>query len=114
MNAVNTDSKNKFGLTTRDMRAIRSVFEKYPQIVEVHIFGSRAKGNFKLGSDIDLAVMNVGVTDKCIREMLSDFEESSLPYKVDLVNFATIKHPDFIEHIKRVGILLYRKAESVA
>jgi predicted nucleotidyltransferase len=112
MKAVKTDSKNKFGLTMRDMLTIKKIFEKYPQIKEVHIFGSRAKGNYTTGSDIDLAVMNSGVTDYCIRNIMSDFEESSLPYKVDLVKFTTIKHADFIDHIKRVGVLFYRKPEG--
>jgi predicted nucleotidyltransferase len=101
--------KNRFGLTDRDMQTIQVIFNKYPEVEEVHIFGSRAKGIHKNGSDIDLAVMNQGVNENNLTKMRSDFEESSLPFKIDLINFPTLKHSGFIDHIKRVGITIYRK-----
>ena len=61
-------------------------------------------GNYKYGSNIDLAVMNKDVSLKTIAKLISDFEESSLPYKVDLVNDPTPKHKHLIDHIDRIGI----------
>ena len=61
--------KNKFGLTERDMQTIQDIFNKYPEVEVVHIFGSRAKGTFKIGSDVDLALMNTGINDKIIRKL---------------------------------------------
>ena len=101
--------ENKFGLTERTMQTISEIFEKYSEIEEVIMFGSRAMGNYKLGSDLDLAIMNIGVDDKTIMHLKNDFEESSLPISVDLVNFPDLKHPDFIDHIERVGKVFYRK-----
>jgi uncharacterized protein len=100
--------ENKFGLTERSIQTISEIFEKYPVIEEVVVFGSRAMGNYKLGSDLDLAIMNIGVDDKTIMRLKNDFEDSSLPISVDLVNFPQLKHPDFIEHIERVGKVFYR------
>jgi hypothetical protein len=53
--------------------------------------------------------MNEGVKDTFIRKMKSDFEDSSLPYTVDLVNYPTLKHPELKNHIDRVGVPLLQK-----
>jgi len=68
-----------------------------------------AKGTYKLCSDIDLAIMNEVVKNTVIGKMKSDFEDSSLPYTVDLVNYHTIKHPELKNHIDRVGTSFYEK-----
>jgi predicted nucleotidyltransferase len=75
----------------------------------VHIFGSRAKGTSKPGSDIDLAIMNRLPDIKVLLRLKNDFEESSLPYKVDLVDFHTLTNQNFIDHIKRVGEVFYQR-----
>lgn len=102
-------NRNAFGLTDRDMRTLEDIFGKHPDIQTVVIFGSRAKGNYKYGSDIDLAVMNQGITDMHIRSIQSEFEDSSLPYFVDLINYHNLTHSDLKNHIDRVGIPIYRK-----
>ena len=106
------NNQNRFGLTERDMKTFQTIFGKYSEVKEVYVFGSRAKGNYKPGSDIDLAVMNDGADTKTIARLLSDFEESSLPIKVDLINFPVLKHNELIEHIKRAGVVFYKLNES--
>ncbi len=100
-------SDSKFGLTERDIITLKTIFKKYPEVKSVYIFGSRAKGNYKPGSDIDLAIMNEAVSARTLSNLNSDFSESSLPYTVDLVNFTSLKHPEFIAHIERVGLVFY-------
>ena len=95
------------GLTERDVNTITGIFLKFPQITRVVVFGSRAKGNYKPGSDIDLAIMNEGVTDDIIRKVHSEFESSNLPYFVDIINYPTLNHKELKEHIDRVGIVFY-------
>ena len=107
--SMNKKEKNAFGLTDRDTKTLQDIFNKYPDVENVFIFGSRAKGTYKQGSDIDLAIMNEGVKDTVIGKMKSDFEDSSLPYTVDLVNYHTIKHPELKNHIDRVGVPFYEK-----
>jgi len=99
--------KNKYGLTERSIRELYAIFSKYPDVKEVHLFGSRAKGNYKTGSDIDLAVMNTGLQPKTISRVLAECAESSLPVAVDLVDFNALTYPAFIDHIQRTGILFY-------
>ncbi|MGQ0827286.1 MAG: nucleotidyltransferase domain-containing protein [Bacteroidota bacterium] len=110
---MNSIRENKFGLTVRDMQTILNIFSKYREVKEVHIFGSRAKDTYRPGSDIDLAIMNKKVTDRTITQLQNDFEESSLPYTVDLVNYPLLKHPEFIDHIKRVGRVFLCKNNTI-
>jgi uncharacterized protein len=105
-------TKVKFGLSERNIRELMAIFSKYPDIRLVHVFGSRAKGNFNSGSDIDLAIMNSGLQPKTIMRVLSDCADSSLPFKVDLVNFHEITNPEFIDHIRRVGMEFYEAENS--
>lgn len=103
--------KTDFGLTERDLNTIFSILRKYEAISLVHVFGSRALGTHKPGSDIDLAIMNDGVPDKTFVQLQGDFSESSLPYRVDLVDFTRLTHKEFTDHIQRVGLVFYRKGE---
>jgi predicted nucleotidyltransferase len=101
------------GLTTRDRSTIDRIFRGYPGIREVRIFGSRAKGLSHPGSDLDFAIMNEGF---CFDELLhirSDFEESDLPYTVDIVYYPTLKHEALKNHINRVGTVVYRSMEAI-
>ena len=104
---MNEGSLNNFGLSPRNMETIFSVLKLYPEIKQVVIFGSRAKGNYHSGSDIDLAIMNSDVSLKGLTEIQQLFKESDLPYFVDIVDFSTLNHSDLKEHILRVGMEFY-------
>lgn len=111
---MNNKNRNRFGLTDRDMESIFSIFDDCKDVTSVYIFGSRAKGSHNLGSDIDLAIMDRNLPEKKIRELKSDFEESTLPYNVDLIHYPALDKREFIDHIDRVGVPFYsRKRKSV-
>ncbi|MCC5907910.1 MAG: nucleotidyltransferase domain-containing protein [Balneolaceae bacterium] len=110
---MNHKNRNRFGLTDRDMRTIQAIFQTYPAVESVHIFGSRAKGNHRIGSDLDLAIMNKGVSSKQIASIRGDFEQSSLPYNVDLVDFNRIDKKEFTDHIKRVGVPFFKQNREI-
>jgi predicted nucleotidyltransferase len=97
------------GLSNRDIQTIKDIFNRYPDVEKVWLFGSRAIGNYHKGSDIDLAVMNEGISNKTIQSLVTDFEESSLPYFVDVIYFPELKHAGLNEHIKSVGRSFYIK-----
>lgn len=103
------ESINKFGLSERDMETINSLLQKFPEIKQVNIFGSRALDTYKQGSDIDLAVMNDNVTDKALNKLLSELSESALPYRVDIINYPTLSHEELKAHIQRVGQVFYKQ-----
>ena len=89
---------NKFGLTPKQRQIIENIFlEVCPNIQSVRIFGSRATGKHKDYSDIDLVIY--GEDAKKIDTLWTYFNESSLPYKVDLCSYETIKSPLLKKHI---------------
>ena len=104
---MNTLPPNTYGLTERDIRTLFEIFGKFSEVKSVYLYGSRAIGTYQFGSDIDLAIMNEGVSDKTIREIKAEIEDSNLPYFVDITNFATLTHKELAEHIQRIGMPFY-------
>ncbi|MDO9576629.1 MAG: nucleotidyltransferase domain-containing protein [Candidatus Cloacimonadales bacterium] len=98
----------KFGLKIRDIDNIIKAIREFPEIEKIVIFGSRAMGNFKNGSDVDLAVFGNDVTDVTIKRF-SDLlnEELPLPYFFDVVDFNSISNSDLIEHIEEEGKIFF-------
>ena len=89
-----------FGLSDSELCQIRSLLQS-SGITKAFIFGSRAKGNYKVGSDVDIAIDG----DETKASYLLN-EESQLPYYFDIVNINKIKNKNLLDHIKRVGALL--------
>jgi predicted nucleotidyltransferase len=97
------------GLSRKELTDLCQVFQSFPGIRDVVVFGSRAKGTAKPGSDVDLAVK--GASDsEIIRLSASLNEETTLPYFFDVVAFETITSHELREHIERVGVLIYSSA----
>ena len=99
------------GLATNELTMLLAVFRRYPRIRQVLLFGSRAKGTANASSDIDLAVY--GMPDDLQVESLSmDLDELPLPYKYDVKAIESISNTPLLEHIKRVGVTIYKNPES--
>ncbi len=108
-----TEQANHFGLRESDLTNIVTLLSLFEQIEEAVIFGSRAKGNFKNGSDVDIAIkgnIDLATTTK-LSYMLN--EETLMPYKFDIVNYTQNSHEDLKKHIDRVGITIYDKNSSL-
>lgn len=80
---------------------------RYEQVEEVVIYGSRAKGNYKPGSDIDLTLKGRGLDLKILNKISLDLDDLLLPYTFDLSIFSHIVNPEFLDHIERVGQVFY-------
>ena len=97
-----------FGLAEKDIQAIRTVFAKYPAVEKVLLYGSRAMGNFKNGSDIDLVLVGPEKLNLNIQyKIMEDIDELMLPYLFDISIFHKISDPSVIDHINRVGVVFY-------
>lgn len=94
------------GLRQNELDLICSVFPKYTEIIEVIVFGSRAKGNYRFNSDIDLAVKSLN-NDLQVSALAQDLNELPLPYKFDIQSLSSIKNFLLLDHIKRVGKVIY-------
>lgn len=101
---------NPWGLKESHIHLVQKTLAEFPEIREVRIFGSRAMGNFKPGSDIDLALYGDGPIAHLTRLSAKLNEELPLPYLFDVVDYAAIENPDLTTHIDRFGQIFYRKA----
>ena len=97
------------GLTQEEIEKINSVFSKYLAIESVILHGSRAKGNYKAYSDIDLSLKGNEIGLEVFQSIEFALDDLLLPYKVDLSIYHKITNPDFVEHIDRVGKVFYKK-----
>lgn len=105
---------NEFGLSEEAMKWILRVIGVFPEIEEVIIFGSRAKGTYKPGSDIDFAIKG-NLPDFSYPEKLRSMLEEGLylPYFFDVLDYSKIKNPELKDHIDCVGKIFYTKNETV-
>lgn len=104
---MNETHWNKYGISATNGKRITDILSQFAEVQESILFGSRAKGNFKPGSDIDLAVKGP-VSKDTLSALLTTFEESLLPYFVDVVIYEHITNEALREHIDRVGISIYK------
>ena len=101
---------NAFGLTTLDIETIVAILRKQPLVMEAIIFGSRAKGNYKNGSDVDIALKGEKLDFKTITHISYVLnEETLMPYKFDVLNYHTISNTELVEHVDRVGLSFYKR-----
>lgn len=98
-----------FGLSEETIEEISSVFKRYDNIDKVVLFGSRAKGNYRSGSDIDLAIMGEKISDQELMSISIQLEDLGLLYKIDLLNYNQHKNTPIGEHIDRVAKIFYNR-----
>ena len=96
-----------YGLPINTIRKIQNVFSNYLDIHRVCLYGSRAKGNYHAGSDIDLTIMDDSFNSSRLLKIETELDDLLLPYKIDLSIFCKIENQDLIDHIQRVGIDFY-------
>ena len=97
------------GLTKDQNDLVIQILAFLPEIREVILYGSRAKGNHTLGSDIDLTLKGSDLDHSSIQKLMSKFDESTLPFTIDLSIYNQIQSKDLLAHIKRVGVCIYEK-----
>ncbi len=102
----------KFGLKQTTIDAINSVFNSFTEVDEAILYGSRAKGNYKNGSDIDITLKGKNLNINTLNKISLVIDDLLLPYTLDLSILKQIKNPDLIAHIERVGIVFYEKEKS--
>ncbi|MCC5930629.1 MAG: nucleotidyltransferase domain-containing protein [Cyclobacteriaceae bacterium] len=100
-----------FGLQQKDIDALKRCFAQYPEIEQVLLYGSRAMGNYRKGSDIDLTIKG-NLDHRNLLKLETELDDLLLPYKIDLSLYHKIKNPDLAEYIQRVGLLFYKKPDK--
>ncbi|MEQ6120346.1 nucleotidyltransferase domain-containing protein [Reichenbachiella sp. MALMAid0571] len=97
------------GLSSDQNNVVEAVFANYPEIEEAILYGSRAKGTHRNGSDVDLTLLGENISLTTLLGVLGALDDSSLPYIFDVSIYDKIDNPDLIEHIDRVGVSVYKR-----
>ena len=97
-----------FGLESKTLKSIKNIFFKYPEIEKVIIYGSRAMGNYKHNSDVDLAVIGNLKWD-FIGHLMEELDSISTPYLYDVTDYKRITNPEVKKHIDDYGKVFYEK-----
>ena len=100
----------KFGLSDTVIRELQDVFRRHANIEKVLIFGSRSKGNFRAGSDIDLAVIGKGIDYSQLLNIQCEIENLEMLYRIDLLDYQKEIGTPIGDHIDRVGQVFYETA----
>jgi predicted nucleotidyltransferase len=101
--------KTAFGLGERVVATICDVFKAHPEVEDVILYGSRARGNYKVGSDIDLTMQGEALDYRLLSTINQELYDLPIPYTVDLSILSEISNPKLVEHIQRVGRIFYCK-----
>ncbi len=96
-----------YGLNGDTLTRIRQVFATFPGIESVTIYGSRALGSFREGSDIDLTLKGSDLDYDILARVTREIDGLNLPYLFDISLFHKIDNPDLIDHINRIGKEFY-------
>lgn len=105
------NKEERFGLKPGTIDRINGVFSNYPEVHEVLLYGSRAKGNYRSGSDIDLTMKGTGLDLGLMNRISLEIDDLLLPYSVDLSIFAHIDNKELLDHIERVGKIFYTRSD---
>ena len=97
---------NPFGLSPATIEQIQGVLAHYPAVEQAILYGSRAKGNYRAGSDIDLTLRG-NISHHQLLAIQNELDDLLLPYCLDLSLLDTLSYPPLLEHIHRVGIIFY-------
>jgi uncharacterized protein len=102
-----------YGLRDSDLSCIVSAIRQFEEITAAVLFGSRAKGNYQTGSDVDLAIVGDRITYSTVNQLSGWLnEESPLPYYFDIVHYNTLSDAPVREHIDRVGIVIFGASQK--
>jgi len=98
-----------FGLSKKTIQKLSKIFEENTNTEEAIIFGSRAKGNYREGSDIDIALKGKKLNFEILKNLELEIDKLMLPYEINLVIYNNIDNKDLKKHIERVGIEIYKE-----
>jgi predicted nucleotidyltransferase len=102
------------GLEEWEQLIIIQAIQRFSSIDVVRLYGSRAKGNYRRGSDVDLAIQGEQLSPEicaALHDVLE--EETPLPYFFDVTDLNRLQYDGLREHIERVGKTLYSRSEIV-
>ena len=102
------------GLPETAVERIRQTLAGHSDVEKAILYGSRAKGCHRPGSDIDLTLFGETLDDTSLTRIANELDDLLLPWQIDLSLFSNLTHPPLLDHIRRVGVVLYDKCSPAA
>ncbi len=102
-----------FGLSENTIASILNTFLQFPEVDEAVLYGSRAKGNYKNGSDIDITLKGAKLNLSLLAQISSRLDDLPIPYTIDLSIYHHIRNEDLRDHIARVGKIILNKESLI-
>ena len=96
------------GLSINESSQIIQLISNHNEVEEIVLFGSRAKGNFKKGSDVDLTLKGDKLNLYLLNDISREISDLNMPYTIDLSIYHQIKNDELINHIERIGQVVFR------
>jgi uncharacterized protein len=106
-------SASIYGLSEDTLAKISDVLARFPEVERAILFGSRAKGTYREGSDIDLALVGAALDWRLLGRIEDAFDASSLPYRFSLLPHNADTDVEVAAHIARVGREIYVAAHAL-
>ena len=104
---------NTFGLDTDDRDAIASILAAHPEVEYALVYGSRARGNFKSGSDVDMVLAGKNLTDMVLLDVCAELRDSNVPYMCDVIAEHDIQDENMKREIEVTGQFFYGQISNV-
>jgi predicted nucleotidyltransferase len=98
-----------YGLSPAAVLRVQEVLSRFPNIDKAVLYGSRAMGTYKVGSDIDLSLYGNGLSLQSLAAIASELDDLLLPYTIDLSLFSMLNNAELRDHIERVGKVFYER-----
>ena len=98
-----------FGLREGIIDEIVNVISKYEEIDKAVVFGSRARGDYKKTSDIDLGIFSSNISSTKLNLLRDNIDTLDIIYKVDVVHFESLNKEGIIKNIKSEGVIIYSR-----
>ncbi len=99
----------RYGLSDEQLKKISAILSKHPAIEKALLFGSRAMGNYKKASDVDIAVVGKGINFLQTASIKNDLEKTNIPFFFDVLSYDNLNSQEVRENIDEYGKVIYRK-----
>ncbi|MCF8367478.1 MAG: nucleotidyltransferase domain-containing protein [Bacteroidales bacterium] len=103
-----------YGLSDKSFSMIINGLAQFDDIQEGYLYGSRAMGNFKKGSDVDIAIKGENISYHIVVKLSALLNEDlPLPYFFDITHYENCQNKELKDHIDNVGIKIYSKSKEI-
>lgn len=98
-----------FGLNKDTIAKFKSILANHMSVEKAVLYGSRAKGTYKNSSDIDISLFGSEISLDILLRIETELDNLLLPYHVNLSIYDKVHNDELINHIDKVGKVLYTK-----